>query len=258
MVPRSIMLHLPLEPKVSNICLWATNNLQPSTRPMRILPPFTKEYNPRFKGGKDIKDVGEVGVKTNPEVGVISGAAAGLDVERANSEPLQVGGRLAHFKNSWMFSSWAHSIVSKGLGWSWVDRPPRLKSFFQEVTPFLKEYVQDLLARAVIKKAKSLKFQGRLFCVPKKDSDKKRVILDLSVLNQYIRCEKFRMLTISQIRTLLPRGAVTISIDLTDAYWHIPIARCLIPYLGFKLGYQAYTFRDMPFGLNIAPRVFTK
>ena len=66
------------------------------------------------------------------------------------------------------------------------------------------------------------------------------------------------MLTISQVRTLLPRGAVTISIDLTDAYWHIPIARRLTPFLGFKLGNQAYTFRTMPFRLNIAPRILTK
>ena len=88
--------------------------------------------------------------------------------------------------------------------------------------------------------------------------DKKRIILDLSSLNEHIQCDKFRMLTIAQVRTLLPPGNVTISIDLTDAYWHIPIARNLAPYLGFKLGKQKYAFRAMPFGLNIAPRVFTK
>ena len=66
------------------------------------------------------------------------------------------------------------------------------------------------------------------------------------------------MLTNSQVRTLLPHGSITIPIDLTDAYWHIPSARHLIPYLGFSLGNQAYTFRAMPFGLNIAPRIFTK
>ena len=66
------------------------------------------------------------------------------------------------------------------------------------------------------------------------------------------------MLTIVQVRTLLPRGVVTCSIDLTDGHWHIPIARHLIPYLGFRLGTQAYAFKAMPFGLNIAPRIFTK
>ena len=173
-------------------------------------------------------------------------------------EKVPVGGRLTHFRHQWQFNTWAHSIVSKGLGWAWTDQPPVFKSFFQEESLVLKEYVQELLDKAVVKRAKSLKFQGRLFCVPKKDSDKERVILDLSYLNLFIQCDKFKMLTVSQIRTLLPRGAVTISIDLTDAYWHVPIARRFSPYLGFRLGNRAYTFRAMPFGLNIAPRVFTK
>ena len=68
----------------------------------------------------------------------------------------------------------------------------------------------------------------------------------MSTLNHYIRCDKFQMLTISQVRTLLPRGAVTISIDLTDAYWHVPIARCLTPWFqsgkpGLRL--QSYALR---------------
>ena len=56
----------------------------------------------------------------------------------------------------------------------------------------------------MIKEVKSIRFQGRLFCVPKKDSDRKRVILDLSVLNLSIQCDNFQMLSISQVRTLLP------------------------------------------------------
>ena len=145
------------------------------------------------------------------------------------NEKLQVGGRLFHFKNRWSFSPWAQSIVSKGLGWAWRTKtPPPIKRFFQEPTPMLQSYVKDLLSKFVVRKIKNIKFQGRLFCVPKRDSHQKRVILDLSVLNKAIVCDKFQMLTIAQVRTLLPRGAVTCSIDLTDTYWHIPIAHHLI------------------------------
>ena len=49
---------------------------------------------------------------------------------------------------------------------------------------------------------------------------------------------------------------IVISIDLTDAYWRVPIARLLISYLGFRLGAKAYAFRAMPFGLKVAPRIF--
>ena len=36
------------------------------------------------------------------------------------TEQFPVGGRLFHFRDRWTFSSWAHSIVSNGLGWEWI------------------------------------------------------------------------------------------------------------------------------------------
>ena len=171
---------------------------------------------------------------------------------------MKVGGRLAQFHHKWNFNQWAQNIIRRGLGWAWLQSPPPLRRFPQKETPFLKEYVQELLSKGVIMKVRSMRFQGRLFCVPKKDSEKKRVILDLSPLNKFIRCDKFHMLSVSQIRTLLPPGAVTISIDLTDTYWHIPISRRFIPFLGFQLGNKKFAFRALPFGLNIVPRISTR
>ena len=176
------------------------------------------------------------------------------------TEDLPVGGRLYHFRDNWTFCPWSHSVIKNGLGWSWVDnqKPTEVERFYQRSTPFLQDYVQELLLKKVIEPVQFLLFQARLFCVDKVNSSRKRVILDLSTLNKRIRCDKFRMLTIAQIRTLLPKKAYSCSVDLTDAYWHVPIARHLSPYLGFCLGRQAYVFKTMPFGLNIAPKVFTK
>ena len=165
-----------------------------------------------------------------------------------NNEEVPVGGRLALFKDQWKFCPWAYSIVSKGLGWKWRSKPPKLRRFFQPSTPFLEEYVEELLSKRVIRPVKAIKFQGRLFCVPKKDSAKLRTILDLSVLNKDIVCDKFHLLTIAQIRTLLPKGPYAFSI----------VAHHFSPYLGFALGHKAYAFRTMPFGQNFAPRIFTK
>ena len=133
-----------------------------------------------------------------------------------------------------------------------------MNRFYQRPTPFLQDYVPELLLKKVIEPVSSILLQARLFCVDKKDSSRKRVILDLSDLNNYIRYDKSKMLTIAQIRILLPKGAYTCAVDLTDTYWHVPMARHRSPYLGFGLGHQAYMFRIMPFGLNIAPKVFTK
>ena len=66
------------------------------------------------------------------------------------------------------------------------------------------------------------------------------------------------MLTMKDIRLLLPHHFWTVSLDLKDGYWHIPVSRTKRPYLGFRYKGQCWRFRAMPFGLNIAPRAFTK
>ena len=66
------------------------------------------------------------------------------------------------------------------------------------------------------------------------------------------------MTTLSDVRMALPAGVYTCSVDLADAYWHVPVNPRFQPFLGFKLGSQRFQFQVMPFGLNIAPRIFTK
>ena len=57
---------------------------------------------------------------------------------------------------------------------------------------------------------------------------------------------------------MLPIGGYGASIDLKDAYWHIPIHPHFSKFLGFMIGGKKYKFRALPFGLNIAPRIFNK
>ena len=54
------------------------------------------------------------------------------------------------------------------------------------------------------------------------------------------------------------RNTWAASIDLKDAYLHIPIHPADWKWLRFKLGHQTYEFRCLPFGLSTAPRVFTR
>ena len=170
----------------------------------------------------------------------------------------RVGGRLSAHANHWSRDKWAFRVVSKGLTWGWTQPPPPYRPFFQPETTQWKEFTQDLLTAGAVERTSSLAFQGPLFSVPKKNSEKRRVIIDLSTLNTSIRCPTFRMTTIRDVRRLLPHGAWLSSIDLKDAYWHVPIHQSFRKYLGFRIGHQKYRFRVLPFGLNIAPRVFTK
>ena len=110
----------------------------------------------------------------------------------------------------------------------------------------------------MIEKARKLRWQSLLFTVPKRNAGEHRLILDLSELNKFIECPAFKMLTLKDVRLLLPQGYWTVSIDLRDGYWHLPVAPSKRPFLGFTYNGQDWQFRGVPFGLNIAPRAFTK
>jgi len=83
---------------------------------------------------------------------------------------------------------------------------------------------------------------GRLFSVPKKDSGKGRVILNISNLNKSIYCWKFKMTLVSQVRRILPQAYWAVSIDLKVAYWHVPIENAFKKFLGFLIEGKKFQF----------------
>ena len=99
-------------------------------------------------------------------------------------------------------------------------------------------------------------FYSHLFVVPKTTGGY-RPVIDLKALNEHITCPTFRMETVHSIRQQVQVGEYTTSIDLADAYLHIPVAEAFQPYLRIAVRDQVLQFRAMPFGLNIAPRTFT-
>ncbi|XP_046562845.1 uncharacterized protein LOC124271730 [Haliotis rubra] len=66
------------------------------------------------------------------------------------------------------------------------------------------------------------------------------------------------METLTSIRTSLNQGDWAISIDLKDAYLHIPIHKTSKKYLRFVFEDRMYEFHALPFGLASAPYVFTR
>ena len=66
------------------------------------------------------------------------------------------------------------------------------------------------------------------------------------------------MLTLGQVRDALRPHAWFTSLDLKNAYWHVPVHPRFRSFLAVQDGSTVLRFRVMPFGLNIAPRVFTK
>jgi len=99
-------------------------------------------------------------------------------------------------------------------------------------------------------------YPSPLFFVPKA-SGGDRVVIDLSHLNRHILCPTFQMLTVHTRRNSVPRGALFTSIDLSDAFHHIPIHPRFLKYLAFTHAETLYFFQAMPFGINLGPRIFS-
>jgi hypothetical protein len=66
-------------------------------------------------------------------------------------------------------------------------------------------------------------FSSRLFLVPKKTGGM-RPVIDLSILNSYLSVPHFKMETNRSIRACILPGMLTTKLDLSDAYFHIPIS----------------------------------
>lgn len=101
-------------------------------------------------------------------------------------------------------------------------------------------------------------FYSRLFLVRKKDSNKWRPVIDLSRLNKFLVVPKFSMETAEKIRLSLQRGDWTVSIDLKDAYLHIPMAPQTKRFMRIVHRGQVWQFRALPFGLSTSPWIFTQ
>ena len=96
-----------------------------------------------------------------------------------------------------------------------------------------------------------------MFVVPKKGGGL-RPILDLRVLNKYLRTYRFKMLTLRQLLSAIRPGDWFTTIDLTDAYFHVAIHPDHRQFLRFAFEGTAYEYLVLPFGLSLAPRTFTK
>ena len=104
---------------------------------------------------------------------------------------------------------------------------------------------------------KSLGFYSGLFLVPKKTGDLCPII-DLSTLNRLMVAPHFKMETQGSVRSAIRSQEWTVSIDIRDAYLHVPMHQSVCKYLRFVVNKKVYQFTCLPYGLATSPREFTK
>ena len=93
---------------------------------------------------------------------------------------------------------------------------------------------------------------SRIFLVPNKNG-KLRPVIDLSLLNRYIKKQSFKMETVKSVRQSIMNNDWAVSIDLTDAYCHVPRK-----YLRFIHEDKIFQFTDLPFRMSLSLWIFTK
>lgn len=100
-------------------------------------------------------------------------------------------------------------------------------------------------------------FISRIFTVPKPDGSP-RPIINLKPLNEFINADHFKMEDCRTAMALMIPNCYMAVIDQKDAYHAIPIANHHQKYLKFRWKGNLYKYTCVPFGLNVAPRLFTK
>ena len=156
------------------------------------------------------------------------------DSSKASLSP-PVGGCLRSFSRDWQInkcSSNVLNIITNGYVLPFLSKPnlvrfPLIISEYKALPKdqALADCIQSLLSKNAIEKGenvKSLGFYSCLFLVPR-PHQRWRPVIDLSRLNTFLHVEKFKMETPESIRTSLILGEWVSSIDLSDAYLHIPI-----------------------------------
>ncbi|XP_076144523.1 uncharacterized protein LOC143127104 [Alosa pseudoharengus] len=162
---------------------------------------------------------------------------------------------------------WVLATVANGYRIQFRCCPPPFSRVLMTVVKdpcqadILHKEILTLLEKKAIERvntgAQHAGFYSKYFIIPKKDGGL-RPVLDLRRLNAFLKVRPFKMLTTRQILVSIEREEWFTSLDLKEAYFHVPICLDHRQFLRFAFQGQAYQFRVLPFGLSLSPRVFTR
>ena len=207
------------------------------------------------------EEKGGVGVSTPdvPEPSTTSSSSS------STSTTFQVG-MLFKFFDQWRSitsNRFVHNMV-RGHHLQLRSHPPLFRDFWHFNVkaaaahhPVIQKEVDELLAKGGIEPSwGGAGFYSSVFVVPKHTGGL-RPILNLKCFNHFIHIPSFKMPTLKNVWQLIQQGVYAFSIDLQDAYLHVPIVKHYRHFLHFVWYNVPYQWKVLPFGLVTAPRVFT-
>ncbi|KAG1371925.1 hypothetical protein G6F61_011496 [Rhizopus arrhizus] len=181
-----------------------------------------------------------------------------------------VGGRLSLFASEWTtlsINDWLLNTIRTGFQLHFHTQPPLshrprpIAPFNQSQDQLLSSEIHQLLSKGAIESVNpqdpSPGFYSSMFVIPKRNGGH-RPVFNLKNLNQYLTAPHFKMETIQDVTRMLKANDWLTSIDLSDAFLHIPVDPTSRRYLRFHWKGQSYQFCTTPFGLSLVPWLFTK
>ena len=176
-------------------------------------------------------------------------------------------GNIARYLQAWKSitnNNFILRIIEEGYKIQFIHNPtfpPSVVSVTnnpEKISALSEEISKHLLTGAITKTSSNPnQILSRVFIV-KKSNGKNRMILDLSKINEQIIKVSFRMETIEDIMSILEYNDYMASIDLSDAFFSVPIHESFKKFLCFEFNKQTYHFNVLPFGMTSSPRIFSK
>ena len=154
--------------------------------------------------------------------------------------------------------------LALGVRWRWAagKPPPKLRvpnpQLSSEQQQALRAEVARLLALGAVRRVHAPPHCCLPVFLVQKASGSWRLIHDLRRVNSFLAVPRFRLEGLSAAPDLAQPGDLSATVDLKDAYLHIPVHRRFQRYLGFAVDGQFFVWTALPFGLALSPRVFTK
>lgn len=176
-------------------------------------------------------------------------------------------GRLRRYRRSWQKITSDIKILSWISGYRIVfsSNPVQLyvlsePKWSSKEMHAIKISLNLLLKIGVIKECNERsndQFLSNISLVPKPDGSQ-RMILNLKSLNNFLVTNHFKIEDHRSVSRIITQNCFMATIDLKDAYFLIPIESSYRKFLRFRFNKILYEFNCMPFGLCVAPLVFTK
>ena len=188
------------------------------------------------------------------------------DVEETIDSVSLPAGRLRWFYGAWKKITEDTIILQWVLGYNipFVSPPrqsgvPTEAHWSSDELNQIPNILNQLSHKGVIRKCEPTtgQFVSGIFVIQKPDGFS-RLILNLKKLNKFIKTEHFKLEDLRSARDLMVQGCFMSTLDLKDAYYLISIAEASRKFLRFNFQGTLFEFNCLPFGLNVAPYVFTK